>query len=1207
MTLTSRTIRNSYLGTGSSGPFAFTFRVFDPTDVVVFEIVGGVEEELTYGTDYTVTVNKNNVGGSVALTAPLAIGNSLLIERMTPATQPSDFKNQGKFFGLNHEEAYDRTTAVVQQHDDFIENRALQLPRAQAGVVDPMLPEPAAGQVLGWDSLGQAIVNKTPVAGPKGDPGPAGIGGPIPIVANNAARDALYPVPATDNSAWNKAQGAVQRRDNSNNTWRDTLLTREAGPIVGTSAVGAKRDNATDDSGILTTISGQIAAAGTAEIDLGTHLVNANLTLAGRWRPLRGGFLHITGNHNVHFTGTIDKTTTWQWLLVDVGSSVTFDDVENTDPRWWGAAGTGIAGDEAFYNAMVASMAGGPGAAGYTRSKLFSKPGANSKFAATWLMQNKSGLLFDSDIDPRNSNYNEVPLVEWAGAAGGTVIKMDRMRFSKLAGFSVRPGVADVAIDIDGGGAGIGTQCTVERVFVHDDQPGKANFVAFRINISGWANQEYHRLVDAAAWGGQNGTFKEGGHDLAQGLASVDVGSNIITFGGAFLLQMTNFVPWDGGVVNREIHIVGPAGQQLDTTVTFRDATTGTLAVNAPWTNHAAPTAFNRNSSNHDALDGVDIAAGSVIATFHARWLVFGFWPNTVVNKRIQIARADADISEAALAVNSSTATTLTRTGANWKENQWKGLIVNISSGTGAGQQREILSNTDQVLTWTLPLVTALDGTSNFQILTPKTLDTTISYLNATQGTLAVAPKITIGGTYFFLGEGLGRGLQVGTNFNTKGIRTERVDTFYFYIAHEITGGSHHSDYDNHNQNMLCYAVGGAISEPITISRMNGEGNLSIFRNDTFVPVFIWGSRWAPDRVEPGGSLFKYAPAATCQIMLGNSIDTAVGGMPRGSKVHNFSKDGGVDARLLSIGNEFPFTDADLGYDTLSESTSATGYVLSVLEPSPTANWVVRGFTRNRNPGATRFGLAWMFDGWVFRGARKVAPDLGDLREGQTVESADPATGMITEDTRIDDKDLTNLERGTLVKRFRMPNTQDTVRNVGGSWNIDGKQGRLLGDCTAGDIFLGLPSNLPVGWEATILKLDNTNNIFNVSAGGGGTFNGAAGLDLVGQYTCIHVRVRTNVAGVNAFDCRLMHLGFRKIAFDWPNVAAGASGFNNFAVKGTKLGAEVRISIELDTQDMVLTARASATDTVRARMRNDTAGGIDLANADHRIWVNPFI
>jgi hypothetical protein len=48
---------------------------------------------------------------------------------------------------------------------------------------------------------------------------------------------------------------------------------------------------------------------------------------------------------------------------------------------------------------------------------------------------------------------------------------------------------------------------------------------------------------------------------------------------------------------------------------------------------------------------------------------------------------------------SSGTATTLTDSTKNWKVNQWVGKVLRLTAGTGANQERRILSNTATVLT----------------------------------------------------------------------------------------------------------------------------------------------------------------------------------------------------------------------------------------------------------------------------------------------------------------------------------------------------------------------------------------------------------------------------------------------------------------------------------------------------------------------------
>jgi len=66
--------------------------------------------------------------------------------------------------------------------------------------------------------------------------------------------------------------------------------------------------------------------------------------------------------------------------------------------------------------------------------------------------------------------------------------------------------------------------------------------------------------------------------------------------------------------------------------------------------------------------------------------------------------------------VTSATSTTLTDTTKNWPTDQWKDYVVEITSGTGEGQIRKIVSNTNNTLTVDPPWTTTPDTTSRYAI-----------------------------------------------------------------------------------------------------------------------------------------------------------------------------------------------------------------------------------------------------------------------------------------------------------------------------------------------------------------------------------------------------------------------------------------------------------------------------------------------------------
>ena len=113
MTLSSESRKSQlFTGSGSTGPFPFTFKVFAKEDLVVTTsvIATGVETTLALDTDYTVLLNKDqdgNPGGSVTLKngvgehGPLPTTKRLLISGGMSLTQPQEVGNQDGFFVLS--------------------------------------------------------------------------------------------------------------------------------------------------------------------------------------------------------------------------------------------------------------------------------------------------------------------------------------------------------------------------------------------------------------------------------------------------------------------------------------------------------------------------------------------------------------------------------------------------------------------------------------------------------------------------------------------------------------------------------------------------------------------------------------------------------------------------------------------------------------------------------------------------------------------------------------------------------------------------------------------------------------------------------------------------------------------------------------------------------------------------------------------------
>jgi hypothetical protein len=124
MSIQSSTNRNDYTGSGSTDTYAYSFKIFADTDLVVTKrlISTGVETTLTLTTDYTVTGVGDTSGGSIVLVAGnLASTYHLTIRRVRPLTQTLDIRNQGDYFPERTEDAFDKAAMVDQQQQDELD------------------------------------------------------------------------------------------------------------------------------------------------------------------------------------------------------------------------------------------------------------------------------------------------------------------------------------------------------------------------------------------------------------------------------------------------------------------------------------------------------------------------------------------------------------------------------------------------------------------------------------------------------------------------------------------------------------------------------------------------------------------------------------------------------------------------------------------------------------------------------------------------------------------------------------------------------------------------------------------------------------------------------------------------------------------------------------------------------------------------------
>jgi hypothetical protein len=152
MTVSSSTNRVSYSGNGSLTTFAYTFKVFDETDLtVILRAADGTETKQTITTHYTVTNVGNASGGNVEFVAAPSATETVVIVREQPLTQGLDLVPNDPFPAQSLEESLDKLTFVDQRLNEKID-RALTFSVGDV-VTDTTLPvkELRVGKVLAFN------------------------------------------------------------------------------------------------------------------------------------------------------------------------------------------------------------------------------------------------------------------------------------------------------------------------------------------------------------------------------------------------------------------------------------------------------------------------------------------------------------------------------------------------------------------------------------------------------------------------------------------------------------------------------------------------------------------------------------------------------------------------------------------------------------------------------------------------------------------------------------------------------------------------------------------------------------------------------------------------------------------------------------------------------------------------------------------------
>ena len=164
MTVSTTIIKSSHNGNGSTTTFAYNFKIFADSDlVVIIRSSTGTETTKTLTTHYTVSGAGDASGGSITFTTgnTPASGETVVIRRNVPQTQAIDYIANDPFPAETNEEGLDRSTMIAQQVSEATD-RSIKLSRTNTmtsteftvGATD------RANKILAFDGSGEISVTQ---------------------------------------------------------------------------------------------------------------------------------------------------------------------------------------------------------------------------------------------------------------------------------------------------------------------------------------------------------------------------------------------------------------------------------------------------------------------------------------------------------------------------------------------------------------------------------------------------------------------------------------------------------------------------------------------------------------------------------------------------------------------------------------------------------------------------------------------------------------------------------------------------------------------------------------------------------------------------------------------------------------------------------------------------------------------------------------
>lgn len=303
-----------------AGPYAFSWRIFNDTDLQVYALslaVPPVPTLLTLNTHYTVTGANVASGGSITLLTaaftPYA-GFTVDIRANTPENQPTSIRNQARFLPEIHEDAYDYLSRQIQDLRRLVDAKigAPDYEPTLAMILPPVATR--AGKYSAFDSLGQ------------------------PIASSGTGNDSALRTDLATGTPGGAGAQLVAARRNSTGSVARTLQAKldERITLLDFGGVG---DGITNNDTAFTNANTAAIASGLFLIDVpaGDFLVSALPTLDARVR--------LTGEGRIVTTTTHRRTWEYGGMAVTTGARTIFVNPATGNDKNDGTSATVVSGN----------------------------------------------------------------------------------------------------------------------------------------------------------------------------------------------------------------------------------------------------------------------------------------------------------------------------------------------------------------------------------------------------------------------------------------------------------------------------------------------------------------------------------------------------------------------------------------------------------------------------------------------------------------------------------------------------------------------------------------------------------------------------------------------------------------------------------------------------------------------------------------------